>query len=112
MTELKPCPFCGGRIEARHSRFSAMDGFQPLLFCCRECGAMVSFDDMTANIACKHGDDSVAIDLFNARYEQTCTFDLKIHGSYEDWVCSNCGHIENDGIGRYCSNCGCKVVKP
>lgn len=73
MTELKPCPFCGGKIEARPPHVTLAPGdFIPLLFCCDDCGAMVSFDNQLANIAQMHGDNSPAIILWNSRHGKTC----------------------------------------
>ena len=39
MYELKPCPFCGGKVNR-------MIGFRGLnFFRCRKCGAVISFDN-------------------------------------------------------------------
>jgi Lar family restriction alleviation protein len=39
MTELKPCPFCGGKVR----RAIGLMGLN--FFRCKECGAVVSFDN-------------------------------------------------------------------
>ena len=69
-----------------------------------------SREDVTATV--------VVIDEDTVRYggsafkrERTCRYELKVYGYYEDWVCSECGHIENNGIGNYCPECGAKVVQ-
>ena len=74
MSELKPCPFCGGKIHIKDSDVTLMpEMFCPTLFVCDSCGAMISFDDPVANAAKKiAGDNSPAIKLFNKRYGKTC----------------------------------------
>ena len=39
MTELKPCPFCGGKVK----RVIGIMGLN--FFKCQKCGAVVSFDN-------------------------------------------------------------------
>jgi len=60
MTELKPCPFCGGKVEYM-TIFSGMK-----MFYCKNyntCGAVVSFD----NPACNMGGDKEKTDAWNRR---------------------------------------------
>jgi hypothetical protein len=35
--ELKPCPFCGGKVELLHEKY------EPFYVFCRECDALVSY---------------------------------------------------------------------
>lgn len=48
--ELKPCPFCGGKVKA----YLKNVGIFILFFKCRECGAVISFDNEKYNKAVKH----------------------------------------------------------
>lgn len=59
MNELKPCPFCGGRVKV-------VIGFGGLhFFKCRGCGAVVSFDTDYYN-----KNKSKAKEAWNRRAEQ------------------------------------------
>lgn len=42
MIELKPCPFCKGRIRLTHG--DVVKSRLPI-FKCKSCGAVISFDD-------------------------------------------------------------------
>lgn len=56
MQELKPCPFCGGKVRR-------VIGFMGLnFFKCRQCGAVISFDNDCYNT---HKDE--AIEAYNRR---------------------------------------------
>ena len=104
MTELLPCPFCGGEAE--------LTGFDAPEFWvwCPNCKA--STDAHT----CKGG----AIEAWNTRAERTC-HDTKPQLPY--FKCDVCGMADmggreiwiSDGFYRgqkpnYCPNCGAKVV--
>lgn len=44
MNELKPCPFCGGKVKMKK-------GLCELLFFeCAKCKAVIAFDDDTCNL--------------------------------------------------------------
>ena len=93
MSELLPCPFCGGEAEAVHE----IKGMWTVE--CVECGALV---------------DGIA--AWNTRAERTC------RNTHENrWFkCSACGYgftdlyaDDEDDIDeqpRFCLNCGAKVV--
>ena len=101
MTDLKPCPFCGG--EAKVSKWER--GFKVL---CQKvfCAVLGPFNS-----------EAEAIEAWNTRAERTCHV-VKASRKYvlsdgtelfEDG-CSIC----NEYIGEddnYCFNCGAKVVK-
>lgn len=59
MTELKSCPFCGGKVK----RVIGIMGLN--FFRCKECGAVVSFDNDYYNT---HTNE--AIEAWNRRIEQ------------------------------------------
>lgn len=64
MNELKPCPFCGGKVEL-------MNLYTPIpMFYCtnfRECGAIVSFDNDICN---RELGDKHKIRRFNRRVNE------------------------------------------
>lgn len=57
MQELKPCPFCGGKVRRT---IGSIMGF--VFFKCRECGATISFNNYYYN---EHKDE--AIEAYNRR---------------------------------------------
>lgn len=67
MIELKPCPFCKGRIRLTHG--DVVKSRLPI-FKCKSCGAVISFDDQICNIGAMHDDDSPAIIAYNTRAER------------------------------------------
>ena len=105
MSELKPCPFCGGE-----AKFETHDGAACAVVCqtCR-CGtSTVCFDD---------GMQAVA--AWNSRDERTCELRWLDDGfGFSPNVkCSSCGvwldaHIDDVCICsqfRYCPMCGAKI---
>ena len=96
MSELLPCPFCGGEAET-------WDGAGPWHVVCTECGTIGS--------PCLS--EAEAIEAWNSRAERTCEFTPE--GMMDDrlwFACSKCGgYITTDyGMPKYCTHCGCKVV--
>lgn len=119
--ELKPCPFCGGKPTFVHATSEDIGNG----YVCRTL-AVISCDhcmfDMTGETDEKAAaawsaraavtDEQFAMAVHNGEAWQrvrTCRYEPKVHGHYEDWTCSICGHIENNGIGNYCPNCGAKI---
>ena len=106
MTELKPCPFCGG--EADVHCFAHDDS---------ECTVMCSNPNCRASVSARScGSMTTAYNrarkLWNRRAERTCR---------EEWVpgsvggtsvpvCSNCGRGWA-AAEAYCPKCGARVVK-
>lgn len=124
MSELKPCPFCGGEAWIRIS-----DAPQILRVECREChAATTSFvaDSIGEKEAAEawntrtdyHGYEQAAIDAWqsikawNTRHVETCRVTsehVDIDG--ERMTDYSCGCLNQSGWGHnYCPNCGRKVV--
>lgn len=110
MTELKPCPFCGG--EADVHCFAHDDS---------ECTVMCSNPNCRASVSARScGSMTTAYNrarkLWNRRAERTCR---PVH-TREKWECGACGCeimpgfmpvFKGVGVLRYCPNCGAKVVE-
>lgn len=123
MSELKPCPFCGG--EAEMLTAESMNGGYLFGIMCNDCRSRGDVYDTEAE----------AIEAWNTRYhsefekkvikawkeiqdytERTCKND---DNDCDAWFkCSECGlHSKLEimsggyGIPNYCPNCGAKVVE-
>lgn len=101
MSELLPCPFCGGEAEiCRHALVSWVR--------CKKCGV-----DTPAALP---QDEQLAIDFWNTRAERTCSVVCIIDGLIMDEPNSielSCGHTFetwDEVPPNYCPNCGAKVV--
>lgn len=99
MSELKPCPFCGGEAKLYSGRIKYVF--------CKECFA--TNEDVKT--------ESEAIEAWNTRHERTCRA-VKRRG---DYVCSACGEVLLSGWAdpfeaiplecfKYCFNCGARVA--
>ena len=127
MSELKPCPFCGG--EAFVNDDPTGNGGKPHMSGnvglgrlwsveCYECGADAGFWQ-DSNVAIKawntRADDyKQAAEYWQRMYEQAFA-ERTCHNTQSDFdfMCSNCGKMLDNGrvIGvNYCPNCGAKVV--
>lgn len=106
MSELKPCPFCGGEAKIKARYYRAIDIYD-YSGVCQECNASMDVKDTEAE----------AIEAWNTRHERTCRV-VKRQG---DYVCSACGEVLLSGWSdpfeaiplecfKYCFNCGAKVV--
>lgn len=112
--ELKPCPFCGGDAEVRHSVTCGYDSYWV------ECK---DFQNCRGSVSPVTDVESVAVEAWNTRHVETCTI-----GDYKDpdygythdamwndeWFmpsgrCSGCG--EYIPVWNYCPKCGRKVVE-
>ena len=108
MSDLKPCPFCGG--EARAEEYG--DGYIPQ--CDHKHTCVIADCEFPADEW--YISEGFAIEAWNARWERTC---------HDDGIgvfrCDTCGAFANrDAVTdccttipiRYCPNCGAKVVEP
>ena len=105
MSELRPCPFCGGEAHVMAQHWD--DGSHVWWVECRACGAEA-----------KRCDDGLeAIDAWNTRAERTCKQEERGWGTEGDharvWL--TCGHDcmvpTVQDLPNYCPNCGAKVVE-
>lgn len=106
MTELLPCPFCGGeaRIIAKP--------YEPKV--------CVGCDDDTclgfSGLGWLYDSEKEATEAWNRRAERTCRMEYNEQWSHDEYYptecynCSECGHMTYDGVPTFCPNCGAKVV--
>ncbi len=103
MSELKPCPFCGG---------------EALLLGSYERGYFVECNDCfakTSNFGSEGKAESIV--AWNTRAERTCKR-VDVDGYSFRFECSTCGYVtlvhncetRLDELPNYCPNCGAKVV--
>ena len=62
MTELKPCPFCGGDAELGHTDITSEYGETSFVFC-KKCSA----NGKMIRKSFKHSSDELAIEAWNRR---------------------------------------------
>lgn len=101
MTELKPCPFCGGEAEF-YPAACIEQGWYIATVQCVSCAAQVCSKPGLDRAEQEANESS--IEAWNTRAERTC----KNRGGYKG--CSECGWYLNDND-RYCGGCGAKVVE-
>lgn len=97
MTELKPCPFCGGEASKR-----LFYGTRYGVYC----------DECDARVGGLFGTEAEAVEAWNTRAERTCYPSENLYGFL--MCCSECGRSLKDIGGtlfNYCPNCGAKVVE-
>lgn len=114
MTDLLPCPFCGGQAEihATHDVDTGeIDGW--FVWCNnKRCECKPETNDYTT--------EAEAVAAWNTRAERTCkplgTIRYDYEGGYAGFEYEtelSCGHKWRDSYGdypNYCPNCGAKVV--
>ena len=116
MTELLPCPFCGGEAQVMHMDLDSIEeGWKVWGVWC--------VDDLNAEDYLSHGHyidnyatEAEAITAWNTRHVETCR--CTTDDSAWCFVCSECGKsfprsdlhfAHNHGEINYCPNCGRKV---
>lgn len=90
MTELKPCPFCGGKAGLEQ----ISDAYWVE---CGKCGA--------SSVFC--GQPEPAIDAWNTRADRTCHDETKPRDFF---TCSECHTPIGKWVPVYCPKCGARVV--
>lgn len=113
MTELRECPFCGGKAEIKtyldDNEFNIWGGS----VACTRCD--ISYD---VGICSQDTIESELEHLWNDRYEPTCTMkheDREPPLHLGKWTCSRCGGwwmlppYDLSAV-HYCPGCGAKVV--
>lgn len=110
MSELKPCPFCGGEAELHPS----LAGF--FVGCFNDgCAVNPSSGEFVADGVWDEEQKEAAIDAWNTRAERTCKAELMPKNRelrMAPWLeCSECGaELSAYGTDKYCHGCGAKVV--
>lgn len=133
MSELKPCPFCGGEatirreddmwiVECRHHGWSSKDDDG-----CSYAGDISLYVEISGKVnhwthEIEYAEKDIdlakkkAIEAWNRRAERTCRMEYNERWSHDEYYptecynCSECGHMTYDGVSTFCSNCGAKVV--
>lgn len=110
MSELKPCPFCGGEAKAMLDKCSGVY----FIGCSND--KCLGFSAIGWSYETKYE----AISAWNTRAERTCRMTKKGHEFVLAgwWECSECGPVYppcNDEIAVWalqkCPRCGAKVVE-
>lgn len=118
MSDLKPCPFCGGddvNMGVRpHFREGKGNGWTVL---CADCGGSIGYIERPdGHFYAEYDTKSEAIAAWNSRAERTCKQEERGWGTEGDharvWL--TCGHDcmvpTVQDLPNYCPNCGAKVV--
>lgn len=113
MSDLKPCPFCGG--EAFVNEDPTNNGGKPHISGNVGLGRLwsVECDECGADGGYWQGSD-IAIKAWNTRAERTCHIETRQSacGGYTDH-CSECGAdlgCDTRNTQHYCPNCGARVT--
>lgn len=120
MSELKPCPFCGGEANIHHD-YSSESGDWYVVDCLnKKCSMLHSrgaWDSVNVTTGWRPT-EAEAIESWNTRHERTC----RNVQEGEHFGCSECGmgidlyndyggfYNYTDGDWNFCPNCGAKVV--
>lgn len=105
MSELLPCPFCGGEnIETSYKDTFSGD-FRRGVYCADCCGGIYPY----------YGTEAEAVEAWNTRAERTCEI-VRVGNTRDVRKCSACNKLmhfdhplDRDCL-NYCPNCGCMVI--
>lgn len=99
MTELLPCPFCGGEADL----IDMSDAYEAEYWVAHQCPSGASAETYSYETAAE------AIAAWNNRAERTCR--IVEYADAPILVCSECGAVQPDDYAvYYCWSCGAKVV--
>lgn len=98
MSELKPCPFCGGEAEVHPSNdWDAKFIGATFFVWCDRCESRGDY----------YNTEAEAIEAWNTRAERTCRREVES----EACICSECGgSLPQWARCNYCPNCGARVI--
>lgn len=105
MTELKPCPFCGGSVHMTTVNNDDLPN-KMHYFLCRSCCKKITLWSKSADL---NNAEAEAIEAWNTRAERTCTAVLA-KSDYAS-TCSECGAMLANWAMQYCPNCGARVTE-
>ena len=120
MTELLPCPFCGGEAQVMKMDLGDIEeGWQVWgVWCVDDLHAEEHGGYQHVHYIDNYATEAEAISAWNTRYERTCI--CTTDDSAWCFVCSECGKsfprnklylAHNHGEINYCPNCGRRVVE-
>lgn len=118
MSELLPCPFCGGEAQVMKMDLGEIEeGWQVWgIWCVDDLHAEEHGGYQHGHFIDNYATEAEAIEAWNTRAERTCKFLWSLaDNGWVDHTCSCCGYVENTDIHvylgyRYCPNCGAKVI--
>lgn len=96
MTELKPCPFCGGKVSLTEVSFC----LELMQFECADCGTIFRMKDDIWNQRVYPPEVEKAIERMEPREIVKTNF-----GTFDLVSCSGCGHVVSINA-KFCSECG------
>ena len=113
MTDLKPCPFCGGKAELYTQR--VIGGIDYVHIICKTCRvSTVDYEASTSYCA-----NDKAIEDWNRRAETVkdqpdgdvveVRHGKWIQESFELFKCSECGYLTDYRLSNFCPDCGAKM---
>ena len=106
MSELKPCPFCGGEAVEFTWKHDLSNSYMAVVRC--DVCKVRAERGFGAEEAVK----AEAIEAWNTRHERTCHVEKSVHDIYGSWHYLSCGHRVDTWIEdppKYCSKCGARV---
>ena len=112
MSELLPCPFCGGEAHTYKNNLWHV-ACENANARCATMSAFVTEAEAIAAWNTRTDDYNRAAEYWQRMYEQTFAERTCCDTGENEWhfVCSACSYEQNGyECWNYCPNCGCKVV--